>query len=154
MRVYRYPYVHYILSFVGPTLLMLALVYWSTRGLLAGSQSPVYRFMIWVVPILLLSALWGLHWPSKITVNNEAITFCAFGRKHTYPWENLGFLRIRRFPLGDRYLIQIGNVGFFRGRYWVSVHLDGYRELREFLMAKEQEMFPRSVGIPVRGGRR
>ena len=76
--------------------------------------------------------VWGvatLHFPERVAVGDESITFRAYGRAHVFRWGDVARIRVRRFLVRDRVLVRIAPASAWRGRYWLTDGLDGYDAL-------------------------
>lgn len=142
MKEYRYPLSQLVVSSIGPAVLMVGMLLWAVQGWLNMPANLMFRLVFWVVPVILLSTFVGLHQPTRVVIDEEAIRFGAFGREHIYRWKDVRRLRLVKAFLGERYYVQIGEPGLFRGRYWIGAQIEGYQELIAFLQSKERQISP------------
>lgn len=121
MKVYSYKMGYFLISVLGPNILMIAVLIWGINDRLQGNSSLLNQFIIMVIPFLLINALGASNHPYRVTDDGEKLIFHGFLLKHSYFWSDITFLRIRRFLMTDRILIRIGKQGLLRGRYWIDV---------------------------------
>lgn len=140
MKVYRIESSHVWINTVAGNLVLAGMLVWAIYDRIQGSTTPTNLFLLVVLPVILISALAGIHQPTEIVITPEAITFAGVGRRHTYEWQTLKYLHVKRFFLGDRFLVQIGDFRVFSGRYWIPNHMPGQKELELFLQAKEKQI--------------
>ncbi len=132
MKEYNYPTGYYLVSILGPNILMVGVLIWGIYDRLSGDKSLLNQFVITFVPLLLLSSLAAMNQPHRITDDDEKITLYGFFQKHKYTWAEIEFLRIRRFIMTDRVLVRIGKERVLGGRYWLDTDsLQGSSELLE-----------------------
>jgi hypothetical protein len=81
------------------------------------------------IPVVLAWGLLTLHYPSAVELDDEGITFRAYGRAHAFPWRAVERVRVRRFLVKDRVLVRLSPAPAWRGRYWILDSLDGFDEL-------------------------
>ncbi len=140
MKVYRLGSSHIWANTLLGNLLMVAMLIWAVIERINGATEIISLLLLIILPIVLISALVGNHQPTEIVVTEDSITFAGLGRRYTYDWKTLKYLHVKRFFLGDRYLVQIGDFRAFSGRYWIPNHMEGQKELEAFLKAKEQQI--------------
>ncbi|MBR0600594.1 hypothetical protein [Sinanaerobacter chloroacetimidivorans] len=132
MKDYSYRTGYYLVSILGPNIMMIGVLLWGIYDRLSGNNSLIHQFIITVIPLLLLSSFVAMNQPRRITDDGDNITFYGFFQKHAYKWSEIEFLRIRRFIMTDRVLVRIGKERVLGGRYWLDTDsLQGSRELLE-----------------------
>jgi len=92
-----------------------------------------------------LGLAWGLatlHRPSRVSVDDDGVTFARYGRAHRFDWRDVRDVRVRRFLVRDRVLVRIEPSAPMRGRYWLHRGLVGFDELVARLEARRQEGVP------------
>ncbi len=75
---------------------------------------------------------WGiatLHFPRSVTWDDDAITFAAHARSHTFAWKDVAHVHVRRFLVRDRVLVRLLPSPPWRGRYWLLANMEGYEVL-------------------------
>lgn len=87
MKEYKYKFSIFLVSSLGPVILMIGLMLWGIIGTIKDPSNNLYRLASWVTPILLVSSLVALNQPDRITDDGETITFYGFGRQHAYGWK-------------------------------------------------------------------
>ncbi len=88
------------------------------------------------IPVVLAWGLLTLHYPSTVELDDEGITFRAYGRAHTFAWRSIERVRVRRFLVKDRVLVLLSPSPPWRGRYWLLDSIDGFDELVRALEAR------------------
>jgi hypothetical protein len=61
-----------------------------------------------------------MNQPRRITDDGEIVTFYGLFQKHEYRWDEINYLRIRRFIMSDRVYVRIGKERVMGGRYWLD----------------------------------
>lgn len=148
MKVYRIPAKHIWVNTVFGNLLLAGMLVWAVSSYLGGRSDFKIQMLLIALPLILISALIGIHQPTTVELTDETITFSGLGRRHTYAWSDIRYMFVRKFLLGDRYLVQIGDFHLYKGRYWVPMQMEGYKELLAFLQAKEAEICPKPAKVP------
>ncbi len=91
----------------------------------AGSLSIVLSIAI---PCVLAWGVVTLHYPRTVELDDEGITFGAYGISHRYAWSTVR-VHVRRFLVRDRVLVRLTPCPPWRGRYWILDAIDGYPKL-------------------------
>jgi hypothetical protein len=135
----RYQYAKPVLwvSIILPIFLMVGLLFWSVYRSLIEGPLPLYQFLMLIMPLLIISSVVSLHNPSSVTVTSEYIVFEGFGRKHLFNWEEIEIITVKDYGYVGKSFIRVGRYSPFKGRYWISNKLTGYRELLTFLQTKK-----------------
>lgn len=140
-KTYRYPFHVYLVSNLGPNILLIGLLIWGIVNRIQHPENWIPKLIIVVVPLLLFSAFVSLNQPSKITDDGKTITFYGYGRTHTYTWKKLNFLKIKKFMMSDKVLVRISEKNKSRGRYWLSLgSLENSKELLDKLYEYESKI--------------
>jgi hypothetical protein len=100
----------------------------------ARVPGPLSRALIFAIPAVLMWGVVTLNQPSAVDVDDEGITFHAYGRSHRYEWSAMEKLSVRRFLVRDRVLVRIAPSPPWRGRYWI---LDGIERFPQLVAAIE-----------------
>ena len=82
---------------------------------------------------------WGtatLHFPSRVELDDEGVSFAAYGRVHHLAWRDVARVRVRRFLVRDRVLVRIEPCAPWRGRYWLLDSIVGFDALVTALEAR------------------
>lgn len=140
MKTYRIAASRVWINAVAGNFLLALMLVWAIYARLQGRNDLEIWLLLVALPIILISAFFGNHQPTEIEVTPESITFAGLGRRYTYEWKALKYLHVKRFFLGDRLLVHVGEWRLFSGRYWIPTHMEGHKELIAFLQAKEKEM--------------
>jgi hypothetical protein len=131
MKEYRYDTGYYLVSVLGPNILMTCLLIWAVYCQIQGESSLLQKLVITIVPFLLFSSLLAMNQPRLITDDDETLTFYGFFQKHEYKWSEIETIRIRNFIMTDKVLVRIGKDRLLGGRYWLDT--DSLRGCRELL---------------------
>ncbi len=134
IKVYTYGRSKLLSSYGVAILLAIVLIVCLFQWLTAPDDKTLQKMLIFI-PLVLAAEFFTLNEPTKITDDGEYITFYAFSRKHAYKWDEMSQLRIKRFAMSDRVLVQIGNKAL-SGRYWISTGTisDGPELLEKLLL--------------------
>lgn len=143
IKVYKYKTGKYLLSSLGPVLLMSFLLVASIIAYFDNPKNLIYQSLVMLLPVLLLFEVFALNQPTKIIDDQEKISFHAFGQSHAFRWADLEYLKIKRFPLTTKILLRIGPNRFLRGRYWLfPKELSNGDELMDKLSQWEKKLHP------------
>lgn len=94
------------------------------------------------IPCVLAWGALTLHFPRRVELDDEGITFFGYGHAHRYAWHAVTAVSVRRFLVGDRVLVRLAPAPAFRGRYWLLDAMDGYAELVAALDARAKATPP------------
>jgi hypothetical protein len=137
----RRPYIW--ISVILPTILLIGVTVWGVYTLATDSSDTLARTIVIAIPILLAYSVLTVNQPTKVTDDGETIALYAFGRKHEYAWNDVKTLKVKRFIMTDKVLLQIGEYRMQGGRYWLELGAfeDG-EELFNKLVSRELELHP------------
>lgn len=81
--------------------------------------------------------------PETVEIDEEAISFSAWGRTDRYAWSDVRSFRVREFPSAGKMYIRINDSSLFKGRYWLQTRVmtDG-RELFQRICDLEFRIHP------------
>jgi hypothetical protein len=96
---------------------------------ISRAPGPLSRALLVAIPAVLAWGIVTLNHPREVDLDEEAITFRAYGRAHRYSWSSIEKLSVRRFLVRDRVLVRIAPSPPWRGRYWVLDGIEGFPEL-------------------------
>ena len=128
MTVHRYPRT--------PALEDAALL---VAGLVAAWVLPRGAFATALLAGIGVVLAWGvvtLHFPHRVELDDEGVTFFGYRRAHRFAWSDVTRLRVRRFLVRDRVLVTIRPAPAWRGRYWILESIEGFAELVAALDAR------------------
>lgn len=82
--------------------------------------------------------------PEKVTFEDDAISFSAFGRTDRFAYSDISEFRVREFPSAGKMYIRINDGGLLKGRYWIQskVMSDGeelFNRILDFEYAKHPD---------------
>jgi hypothetical protein len=124
--IHAYPRARWIVSAVVTDLLLVSLVVFFV---ITRAPGPLSRALVVAIPAVLAWGMVTLNQPRAIEIDDDGITFRAYGRAHFYAWNAIEKLSVRRFLVRDRVLVRIAPSPPWRGRYWVLDGIDGFTEL-------------------------
>ncbi|MGZ3423563.1 MAG: hypothetical protein ACXWUG_26620 [Polyangiales bacterium] len=126
MTSHAYPPARWLVHAVLTDLLLVCMVV----GLaVSRAPGPLSRALLLAIPAVLLWGVVTLNQPSAVELDDEAITFRAYGRAHRYAWSDVKKLSVRRFLVRDRVLVRIAPSPPWRGRYWILDGIEGFSQL-------------------------
>jgi hypothetical protein len=95
------------------------------------------------IPLVLGFSITTLHYPSRVQIDEEGISFGRYGRVHRFAWREIDRIVVRRFLVADRVLVRIWPSTALRGRYWI---LDSIERFGELVKAIEERRTNRAEG--------
>ena len=130
---HRYPRRVFLASMVMADVLLVGLLVALVALRPGGAFAPALAVAAGV------ALVWGaltLHFPSKVVLTSGGVSFHRYGRAHTFAWEDVEAVRVRRFLVRDRVLVRITPSRPWQGRYWI---LDGIERFEQLVRALEQQ---------------
>ena len=118
-----------VLQDVVPALVLFGLV-------LLRPESAFARAFAVGAPLVLAWGAVTLHFPSRVELTADGISFHRYGRAHAFAWKDVRGVRVRRFLVGDRVLVRILPSSPWRGRYWILESIDRFDDLVRALEAR------------------
>jgi hypothetical protein len=112
-------------------LLFLGLVAWRPEG-------AFFTALAVAIPLVLAWGVITLHFPARVAIDGEALTFSRYGRQHRFALDRIEAVRVRNFLVKDRVLVRILPSPPWRGRYWLSTDIEGFDDLVRSMNALEQ----------------
>jgi hypothetical protein len=100
---------------------------------------PVSPFATALAASIVLVLAWGittLHFPARVSVDTDGVTFAGYGRAHRFAWRDVETIRVRRFLMKDRVLVRLAPAPPWRGRYWLTQSVSGFDDLVRELEAR------------------
>jgi hypothetical protein len=104
---------------------------------LGALPSALGRALLVAAPVALLWGIVTLHFPSAVTLDDDALVFHRYGRAHRFAWGDVARVRVRRFLVQDRVMVRVTPAPPWRGRYWILESISGYDELLRALHARD-----------------
>jgi hypothetical protein len=80
-------------------------------------------------PLILAWGIVTLHFPNRVEVTSQGISFAGYGRTHRFAWTDIEHLHVRRFALKGRVLVRVSPAPTLRGRYWITDAMEDYERL-------------------------
>jgi hypothetical protein len=106
---------------------LLALVFVGLLSLRPPSAfAPV---LMMAIAFVLAWSVLTLHFPAKVELTDEGLSFFGYGRAHHFLWRDIERIRVRRFLVRDRVLVCLRPSPPWRGRYWILDGIEGYDRL-------------------------
>jgi len=128
---------------LGPLVLLTALLLVSVVRMVTGETNRLDRYVLVVIPIVLVVNILGLRHPRRIIDSDSTLVFEGMRQRQVFRWSEITTLKVKEFAFTDRMYIRIGPSSLFAGAYWVDVHkYPQFGELRKKLLAKESELHP------------
>lgn len=127
-RAFSYPRPRRFAAHAQDILLAVVLAVALASGLRGG-------FAVALASSAAAALLWGvlsLHFPTRVTVDDEALVFHGYGRSHRFARRDVAAVLVRRFLVRDRVLLRVverRGTRPWRGRYWVLDSIEGFDEL-------------------------
>lgn len=127
---------------ISPGILMGGALIYSIIKNIQILEFNVFSIIIIVTTYSSLNTVVSLSQPNLIIDDGKKIEFHAFGRSHSYYWEELKFLRIKELNKTNIYL-RVGNYNVLKGRYWIKTERfsDG-DEMNKKLRDMEKKLHP------------
>ncbi|MDI3481271.1 MAG: hypothetical protein PWQ97_926 [Tepidanaerobacteraceae bacterium] len=138
MKVYKYKYSYYLISQLIPAILIIGVFVWSIYQRIYFPENILYRLLIVVMPVVIISTFITLNTPHKVIIDGDNIHFFSFGMKHSYDLSKIKKINVNEFIFSDKYLVRLGEPSVLRGRYWISNNILGHDELLAFFKEKEK----------------
>lgn len=89
--------------------------------------------------------------PSKVIVDADSITFCAYGKEHRYLWSEITRFKVKEFTGARKLFVRINEAGIFRGRYWIHCYYFNDTDvLYKYIVDKEYLFHPNSLKAQAR----
>lgn len=148
MKTYTYEQPYYALEVVITGLFCLMLAILCGGAALAHIFLP--QLLLVFFSIVALYQVWNtfiaIANPEKVVIEQDALTFSAFGRSDRFARKDIHELRIREFPTAGKMYVRINGGGFFHGRYWLQTKVmsDG-SELFHRMLDMEYELHPNTI---------
>jgi len=105
-------------------------------ALFLESPGGFRTFLLIAIPIVLAWGAATLHFPARVLVDEDGITFSRYGRVHRFSWRDVARVRVRRFVVRDRVLVRLEPTSAWRGKYWILDTIEGFDGLLAMLEAK------------------
>ncbi len=126
MSRHAYGPARFALALAGQDAVLVAAI---VLAVMAGASSPLGRGLLLAAPVALAWSILTLHFPSVVTLDDDAIAFHRYGRVHRFAWRDVARVRVRRFLVRDRVMVRITPSPPWQGRYWILESIDGYGAL-------------------------
>ena len=127
----------------------LLIVLYSLVMLFTGS----YLFWIFLLVGLyqVFNTFVSISNPKEVVVEEDAISFSAYGKTHRYPLDEITSLRIKELDYHKKMYLRINEAGMMRGRYWIACkHMNDGAELWDYLAWLEYQKEPDQVKFRAR----
>ena len=128
-------------------------------GFLCLAASVVCPILAWqgvMPPVMIAFAIVAFYqvWntfiaianPESVTIDENSITFSAWGRNDRYEFDDLKEFRVREFPTAGKMYIRVNDHNLLHGRYWLQTHnMDDGRELFQIICDMEYKIHPDTI---------
>jgi hypothetical protein len=99
-------------------------------------EGPFRTFMLIAVPAVIAWGVVTLHFPSRVELDDEGVSFSHYGRTHRFAWRDVTRVRVRRFLVRDRVVVRLAPTSAWRGKYWIFDSIEGFDALVAALEAR------------------
>ncbi|HHW03812.1 MAG TPA: hypothetical protein GXX35_13570 [Thermoanaerobacterales bacterium] len=147
MKIFKYKYSYYLVSQLIPGILIVGVFLWSIYQRILFPENILYRLLVIVMPVVILSTFVSLNTPHKVIIDKNMIHFYSFGMRHSYDLNKIKKISVKEFIFSDKYLVRLGEPSVLRGRYWISNNIIGHDELLKFFKEKEKSFAIQSCNI-------
>lgn len=135
--VHRYPQPRGVLALAGQDVLLVAAL---TLLPLVSPQATLPIALFFAIPLVLGFSIATLHYPSRVEIDDEGISFARYGRMHRFGWRQIDRIHVRHFLMADRVLVRIAPSTALRGRYWILDSIEGFAELVREIEARGRSL--------------
>ena len=109
-----------------------------------------YRFLFCFVGLIAFYTVWNSFIscsnPSKVTLEDDGISFFAYGKTVKYLFDDIYTFRAKDFRYTGKIYIRINKYNFHKGRYWINTkEFNDSDELFLFLLKLEYKTHPNSI---------
>ncbi|MCI8566206.1 MAG: hypothetical protein HFI39_07845 [Lachnospiraceae bacterium] len=146
MRVYEYDSAVYSRKVTTTGVFCALILLYSVYSLFFGNN-----MILWIgAGIISFYTVWetfiSLSNPSKVIVDADSITFCAYGREHRYLWSEIERFKVKEFTGARKLFVRINKAGILRGRYWVNCYYFNDTDLLyKYIVDREYLIHPTSL---------
>jgi hypothetical protein len=105
-------------------------------ALLVMPHGPFATTLALAAPLVFAWGVITLHFPHRVDVDSNGVSFAAYGRAHRFGWSRVERLHVRRFLMKDRVLVRVEPAPAWGGRYWITDKISGFDELVRELEAR------------------
>lgn len=146
MRVYEYDPAVYSRKVTTIGAFCALILLYSVYSLFFGNN-----MILWIgAGIISFYTVWetfiSLSNPSKVIVDADSITFCAYGREHRYLWSEIERFKVKEFTGARKLFVRINQAGILRGRYWVNCYYFNDTDLLyKYIVDRECLIHPTSL---------
>lgn len=133
-KVYQYPNQRRIFSIIIPTVLSGLIVIYMLGEYLTSSATEFTLPFGLLALIIFLDHFVSLSHPEQVTLSDHELVFSGFGRHHTYTFDGIKRINIRKTAFTKSIYVRINEASLLKGRYWLNIEtLSEGKELQEFL---------------------
>lgn len=153
MRVYQYDPKTYArkITFIG--IFCAVVLAYAAIELLTGKTPAVWIGVGVIAAYTVWETFVSLSNPNRVVVDEDGITFCAYGREHRYLWKDIQAFRVKEFTGARKLFIRINQAGFLKGRYWLHCYyFNDTDELYGEMVDREYKLHPNTVKAWARDG--
>ena len=84
--------------------------------------------------------------PQDVIVDDDSISFCAFGRTDRYAFEDIKSFNVREVGGDAKVYVRVNGGGLLRGRYWLQLlYMNDGKELFQWIEDFEYKLDPNSL---------
>jgi hypothetical protein len=134
---HRYARARGVLALAGQDVLLVAAL---ALLPLVSPHATLPAALFLAIPIVLGFGVATLHYPSRVELDDDGISFARYGRVHRFSWREIDRIHVRRFLMRDRVLVRISPSTALRGRYWILDSIEGFSELVQAIEARARSI--------------
>lgn len=142
LKIYKYDSQRYFVAVTLTTVFMFLILIFAVVNNIKDSSFNIYSLCIIVTVYGLYNNLISLSNPNKIFDDDKKVSFYAFGRTHSYLWDDIKYARVKEF-YGRKIYLRLDSHNSVKGRYWIktAMYNDG-DELYQKFTELERKLHP------------
>ncbi len=122
LKIYEYDSKRYFFAVKAPTIFMIIILVYSLIINIKNPGINIYSLCMIICIYGIFNNLVSLSNPKRIIDEEKEIKFFAFGKFHSYKWEEIKYIRIKEF-YNKRIYLRIDNPKLTSGRYWIKTKM-------------------------------
>lgn len=151
MKTYTYEKRYFVIEVLITGIISVAAVVLCPIIALQGFYPPIMGMLAIVGFYQTWNTFVAIANPETVTIDDETISFSAWGRTDSYRLDELTEFRVREFPSAGKMYLRINKHTIFKGRYWLQTKqfTDG-AELFRRVCDMEYQLHPDSLKATAR----
>lgn len=119
---------------------------YSLVNIVMGNAAVLFAIVLLVAAYTAWNDFISISNPDTVKINENSISFLAYGREHSYLLSDIKNFRIREFPSSGKIFLRVNKSGLLKGRYWIHTKMfDDGKELFDTLRDMEYNIHPDSL---------